>query len=936
MSGEPARRSLDDPVELLMPEATKGGQAVVRKLATALRLAALETADARSPSAGVELGLAFAALREHDLIEALLALEDLLIHHAAACRRPSSFAVLPKPRVTYTESLRSLLKLVGRRAADLEFELSPPGTPPEVALRGLLQVLKLWVQRPDVDPLLADRADLWEARCLRYDGAFGRAQELLGEVLAARAGASDRVSRDFRAVVLAELVSIHLDQGQLDEASAAVARGGPSPKFPADVRDGLGALALAVRWLQGEGTLPSLRDAFLRSSHDVPHGWSEVMSRTAPQGGVAPDAAVQVEASGHAPPRASLPTRAELGAQALVFLVLDDEGRLRRGTAEVSPALEGSLDDWVRRGRRGDGEHGLLQQEALRGACPVIVTAGAPGGVADGRLRRSCLDPDRGLPLGVIALPIEQGDEVVGLLWMEFATRLLPGAGVLRSIAERAVGHPLLRHRVGASVHLSVERSSPLDVEERAARDDLRRLWVDLVEDLSLKTAERRWVAFQRFGLGGDLVPVASGGAGGRRLKEPTSRGVWAIRRVLGAGGFVRYEGDPGQGGAAMLHPGAAAGVAIAVPGLSGVEAVLVIESARRGDSRERDATRWAEMLERKAGTLQCAALDLRDRMSHGGGLVLDSLASDEQAFLVRLQALSSNRSDLIIRGEAGSGRRTLARAVHHARRARGQRADLVQVSSFGLPVEELREVFSRAAVETVVLADVERLDVKGQVCLTQILEESIHRRPRMVATGAFATTNPGDGVGRGEAAGACAKPLLTPQRHPDLYRNLDRIEVATRSLRHVRHRVPAMARALAQRWERSARPGDPMLWSGASDEVESILWRQPWRGNAVELEAVVRQALLRAAGAAVREGHLRQAFDDVGLDVVTRLPSRHPEVRDLASALWTTRTSTGRINKTRAAAYCGWDPNTLAARLRELGITGIQDVERLLLETAS
>ena len=57
-----------------------------RRLATAFRLAALETADVRSPSTGVEPGLALAALREHDLQEAMLALEDLLVPHAAPRR----------------------------------------------------------------------------------------------------------------------------------------------------------------------------------------------------------------------------------------------------------------------------------------------------------------------------------------------------------------------------------------------------------------------------------------------------------------------------------------------------------------------------------------------------------------------------------------------------------------------------------------------------------------------------------------------------------------------------------------------------------------------------------------------------------------------------------------------------------------------------------
>lgn len=913
----------EDPVDLLMSGAAAEEVEVARSLATAFRLAALETADARSPSTGVEPGVALAALREHDLQEAMLALADLLVHHAAPCRLESSYAVLPRPRASYTESLRSLLKLLGRRTADLEFRLPAPESPPRSALKELLGVLKAWVQHPGVCSAQADIARLWEARYLRYGGSSAEACELLEEVLKTHAGANDRRTRELRSEVLAELVSIHIDAGALVEARKAVARGGPSPRLPVDVRGNLDALALALGWLEGGDDFPALEEAFHRGGFDVPAGWLEMVQRAEPQEGAAHQVPLRADGVGGEGRRVTLPTRSEIGAQAVVFLVLDDEGRLRRGAVDVAPALDHSVDDWIRRWRRPDGEYRSMQQEALRSALPVVVMAGLHSASADDRLERSCIDAERGSPLAAIALPIEQGDEIVGLLWMEFANRRLPGRMALRSVAERAVGHPLLRHRVGASVHLSVA-DGPVAAGEQTVRDDLRRLWGDLVEDLALKTAERRWVAFQRMGASGDIVPVASGGAGVERLGEPSSGGLWAIRRALGAGGFVRYEGDPTDPCSSMLHPGAAAGVAIAVPGSSGAEAVLIIESVRRGDSRERDAVRWSEVLERKAPVLQCAALDFKDRADHAGGLVIDALAPDERKRLARCQVLASNRSDLIIRGEAASGRRTMARAIHHARHVRSARTKLVQLSCFGLEASDLEDAFSAAHVETVILTDIERLDVGSQVALTRLLEGAIRDRPRVIATGSQV------------AANDSSRPALDKGRHPDLFRNLERVEVGVPALRHVRHRIPPLARSLAQRWERSARPGEPLLWSEDADEIEATLWRQPWEGNAVELEAVLRQALLRAAGGEVTARNLMRAFDDVGLETVQRLPSRDPDTLDIASALWTTRTVKGRMNKTRAAAFCGWDPNTLAARLRDLQVSEMEDVQRLLEDSSA
>jgi hypothetical protein len=40
-------------------------------------------------------------------------------------------------------------------------------------------------------------------------------------------------------------------------------------------------------------------------------------------------------------------------------------------------------------------------------------------------------------------------------------------------------------------------------------------------------------------------------------------------------------------------------------------------------------------------------------------------------------------------------------------------------------------------------------------------------------------------------------------------------------------------------------------------------------------------------------------------------------------AALRSTRTRRGSLNKTRAATYLGWDPDTLVARMRELRLDG-------------
>ena len=57
------------------------------------------------------------------------------------------------------------------------------------------------------------------------------------------------------------------------------------------------------------------------------------------------------------------------------------------------------------------------------------------------------------------------------------------------------------------------------------------------------------------------------------------------------------------------------------------------------------------------------------------------------------------------------------------------------------------------------------------------------------------------------------------------------------------------------------------------------------------------------------------------GDELLRRMPSRHPRREDVAAALAVTRRDSGRANKTRAAAYLGWDPDTLVARMGDLGV---------------
>jgi DNA-binding NtrC family response regulator len=149
------------------------------------------------------------------------------------------------------------------------------------------------------------------------------------------------------------------------------------------------------------------------------------------------------------------------------------------------------------------------------------------------------------------------------------------------------------------------------------------------------------------------------------------------------------------------------------------------------------------------------------------------------------------------------------------------------------------------------------------------------------------------------------------------LARHLDPIRFDIPALRARRSEILPLARTLLERIAREEGLRVPVL----EDDALAFLWRQDWEGNLCELEGALRRALLFAPGAALGSGSLEQLATRFGQRIVRRLPSRHPLRSDLMSALRSTLLGTGRVNKTRAATYLGWDPDTLVARLADLGI---------------
>jgi DNA-binding NtrC family response regulator len=156
-----------------------------------------------------------------------------------------------------------------------------------------------------------------------------------------------------------------------------------------------------------------------------------------------------------------------------------------------------------------------------------------------------------------------------------------------------------------------------------------------------------------------------------------------------------------------------------------------------------------------------------------------------------------------------------------------------------------------------------------------------------------------------------------------DLSQRLDRLQFRLPALRDRREDVLPLTECLCRRLAREERAPVPSF----SDESLALLWRQPWDGNVRELESFVYKLVLLGSGdqrRAVRPiepAHILEIARRFSLQMVQRLPSRHPSRGDLLAALRVTRKPGGRLNKTRAALYLGWDPDTLVARMQDAGI---------------
>jgi hypothetical protein len=103
--------------------------------------------------------------------------------------------------------------------------------------------------------------------------------------------------------------------------------------------------------------------------------------------------------------------------------------------------------------------------------------------------------------------------------------------------------------------------------------------------------------------------------------------------------------------------------------------------------------------------------------------------------------------------------------------------------------------------------------------------------------------------------------------------------------------------------------------------EAYTLLWRQSWVGGLRDLDAALHRLVRLAPGTVLGEADVVAHLASIGVCPEAGPSSRRPLRADLLAAVACTRNRRGRVNKTRAAALLGWDPDTLVLRLNDIGV---------------
>lgn len=871
-------------LEWLVPEGGEARQRAERVLDFSRALDA-----ATRESTGPGLAEARRAFDDEVRARAVGALEDLLVHHLAAVHLRASFAPLPTPRTTAQAAWQSVA-LLRDSIAGLPGVPAPGEGALAVAGRLLGGLYQLGGEE--------GRLELWHARLAHAAGGARVGERAFRERLE-QTPARGRGSRPFPEL-LAGLVACLLDRGAVREAEAVL-------EEHRDLNEGRGLQRLRAwtRLVRGERVAEFARG----SLDDLPFSewplalvelagdWEELGAAvgSAPE---PPEGELALAADLETPP---FRDRCDCGASALAVFAFGLGRSVELLHLDVAPGLRGRVQAWLdeREGAsfvRERPEHSLVVEAAPQ----RLHGTGLPSALGPGA---------RALALTPV---LDEEGEVSGWLHLEFEHHLVPERVRLQRHAA-TWRLPLLRRSAQRSERglfhsdqVSEERAEParwiLGGELGGRAGELcGETFRALARALGIKLRQRRWWAFAvedgqaRFvNSGGEGLAGDGNGTGGGR----------ALDRCMSTGGVITFdESDPRL----AIHGQSASGVVLPLIEGGAVVGLFAVESGRRRDFKGVDLDHLAQLASEIALPLGLARFRAWHLERHGYDLYFDSGDEALREFSERVLIAARSRSPLVLSGPAGAGKRVIARWVQWRAGHVDGRLEVFHAELDGCDPERCaawRERLSEGP-GTFLVEDVGSLAPELQEELLRALEaptaEGVDRQWIATTTTSLA---------------ACVE---AGDLRPDLAARLDRFQLFVPGLADRRRDVPGLTRFFAARFAAEEGCEAPVF----DDAALALLWRQRWPGHLRDLEALVFKLVVLHPGETLGPEELRSVARRFKLDLREKLPSRRPRRADLVQALRSSLTGTGRINKRRAAALLGWDPDTLVARMDDAGLDG-------------
>lgn len=576
--------------------------------------------------------------------------------------------------------------------------------------------------------------------------------------------------------------------------------------------------------------------------------------------------------------------RGHLGASVLVLVALERGGpqglRRRVRVRSLAAGLEGAQADWEIGRAQAWERTGEAEQELLTGAACVRRHRLSQ----DGALR-GALDPEA---LALVLVPVlDEQAEPVGWLHLEFAHHLVPSRERLERLARACQSRCLQAQQE------SVEVPAPVGAWGAGPTGGaLGQVFEQLVEELGMKTTRRRWFGFA-LEPGGPRLVASAGRFGG--LGEPCgphAGGGRALQRAQLTGACVRWSSaNP----ALSVDARSASGVVFPLRLGTETVALFALESTIQRDLREADIERIEAKLQEHRTALVGARFRTRHLEHYGWQPHLPTGVGDFALFVERMRLLAPRRAAMVLVGGAGVGKSVFARWAHELAHTAERDVGGLRPWSAARPLLAA----ARGPGQSLWIHAPERLGAADQEWLVEQLASAGSAQPKLLVTTECDPRTPHAELSRPLARALCRVVLCIPplaDRRAELPGWIDALSA----------RIAADEGLAVPRW---------------SDEARALLWRQPWECNLRDLDVVLHGLLLESRGDLLEREAVHAALRAAGLEVLSRLPSRQPRQHDVLAALATTRTSSGRVNKTRAALYLGWDPDTLVTRSAELGI---------------